>query len=204
MKGLLRGLVLWAVLVPGCITHLDKNAPGHAPLTEPPRDITYVGVETPEDPGEYLLLVGFRPAGMVGGLWGSGEAQSTFRLSAQLVAGLMALEKSHKNEDVLRLLTMPSGYFAALGWDVLTLDDFDAGTPRLGAFYAQGFYRWDALAGHLGAGYAYNPFSGAHGPIITASFVYINYIRIGYLIGEGFHLGWGLSFEIPHGWAWSR
>ncbi len=203
-RALVLVAALAAALAASCMTHLDKNAPGNASLAETPRQIALEAVETPQDPGETILQVGLRPAAIVGGLWSAGTAQGTFRLSVQLLAGLQQRETSHTQAAQLGLLLAPTGHFVALGWDVLTLDDFDTGAARLGALHAQWLYRWPELASHLGAGYAYNPFTGAHGPVLSFNTLYLNYLRAGYLFGEGFHLGWGLTFEIPHGWAWSR
>jgi hypothetical protein len=98
----------------------------------------------------------------------------------------------------------PTSYGITLGWSALrfTRDKLmDEVEIDPGALYVEAQRSW-AFYG-LGAGWAYDPKTGATGPQAHGFFA-VYFARARVLFGEGWEISGGLQLKIPTSWVWRR
>lgn len=182
---------------PACVKHyhLEKNAPGHVDITQPPARATKT-VDRPRDPGEQMFAV------QVGAFAGGGLAafgtpsgvRGAYGVGPEIsfVYGRMA--RSHSEDDFV-VFPRPA-YGLNLGWTMLSY----AGSA-LGPLYAEVQYTDEVLG--VAAGWAYDRNDNLHGPQLTTSLGPV-YFRSTFLGANGLDLQVGLIIKPGLLWVWSR
>jgi hypothetical protein len=116
-----RPALCWLLaFAPGCVvTHWDLNAPGHIDVATPPRAIETRQTETPEDPGERLLVVSAGPFAAGGISFGTDSGlQTSGTLGAELSVQMGTEQTSHRDDFLLypeKALGMNVGWVAPTG-----------------------------------------------------------------------------------------
>jgi hypothetical protein len=177
----------------GCHFHRDTNAPGLSDVDSPPTDRTAARVE-PGDPGEHMLAINPGVLAGGGGREASPEGFGEFGVEVSVVRGWN--QRSHVEDG---FFTYPlRGVGAALGWSALRLSEED---PEVGPLYAEAYaFRLPWMAG---AGWAWNPDRGDHGPQVFVAGMSL-YLRGRYLAEDGAEITAGFQGKLPLVWVWSR
>ena len=186
----------------GCTIHLRRNAPGHADISTPPRDVTKRAVETPADPGETVLMLN------AGGFIGGGAR--FFQAHADGIDGFPEMgfeagahwsceKESHHKPDLFGFLPHPIALKTQgvnVGGAFTGEEDF-----RLTNLYAE-YARREGLWG-WGAGWSADPTGGTHGPHVQFFLTYA-YVRASWHFDRGAEVTAGFYFKIPQIVTWSR
>ncbi len=186
----------------GCTIHLQRNAPGHADLSTPPRDMSRRGVETPADPGETVLMLnagGFAGGGArflqahAGGIDGLSEVG--FEAGAH-----WACEKeSHDKPDLFPFLPHPiplDTHGVNVGGAFTGSEELDL--TNLYAEYSrrEGIWGW-------ATGWSVDPTGRTHGPQVQIYLTYL-YVRGSWHLDRGGEVMAGMYFKLPQIVTWSR
>jgi hypothetical protein len=192
----------------GCLYHHQKNAPGHVDVKVPPRAISCERVETPDDPGEYVITLA--TGAFFGGGAGLGRTvgtQGLYSLGLETTLHLGVKTTSHLKETGFLPLISPKFYPSwsvalNLGWHLLEREQEGAG---VGPGYLElQLFSLPLLGSGVAAGWAYDPGEELHGPHFTLFSLGIFYVRVAHMIDRGTDLVFGLHFKVPVTWVWSR
>jgi hypothetical protein len=198
----LRIVIVAAALASGCTIHLERNAPGHANIAEPPRDLAKRAVETPADPGETVLML--NAGGFIGGgtrfLQAHSDGFDGFaELGFEAGAHWECRDKSHEKPDLFPFLphAIPLQTHGVNVGGAFTGDE----TLRLSELYAE-YSRRDELWGWA-IGWSLDPGELTHGPH-GQIFWYYGYARGSWQIDRGGEVTVGFFFKLPEIITWSR
>lgn len=203
---MMRAVAVLAVLASGCwVTHLPKNALGHADPLAPPADVTVERTETPADPGERVVTtyvagtfdVGFqleRPT----------EATGVMGAGAAIAFGWYDRATSHERRDHVDLFLARHTTWG-VGWRWRGDPDVaDSMGHVLHAEWQRRFLLLQAPA-RVAVGWDVDVTDGAMGPHAEVIFMAGNRLRVSYLAGRGVSIEYGVVLELPSmAWVWSR
>jgi len=201
---------LCVLLLGGCITHGQRNAPGIAKIEQPPpaHTVQCMEPEVPFDPGERVLTLstGFAFGGGAG-FARSDDVQGLYALTVETTLHYGIRRESHRDDPPL-IPMVHEKYWPDLsvalnlGWHVLQREANGAG---VGAGYAElQVFGLRLYGSGLAAGWAYDPTEKIHGPQVTIFTWGVFFLRVTHLLDRGTDLLAGVQFKFPVSYMWSR
>lgn len=190
-------LAIVCLALPACAvhTHMDRGAPGHTDLAQPP-NMPPGFAQPQQDPGERVIAVTAGPTPSGGLAEVDGRTCGFALVGGELTLNDGTNERSH-NEDDFFLLPW-TGRGVSVGGGLMILSD----GPQRGPVYAE-IHGFDELTG-LAGGWALDAVTLDTGPQLTAWFGPMFLRATVYLDGTVFVSG-GSQIKLPlHAWVWSR
>jgi hypothetical protein len=193
-----------AFLLAAC-THTDLgiNAPGHVDLKQSPTKLETPALETPEDPGERMILLGY------GGFAGAGFqmegpfpqalVHGSYAVGPEISVGYGWLETSHIEDEPLAGSGVLPEHAVDLNLGWIALSPLGRG---VGPLYAEVEYRFRGLFGFAG-GWTWDPKDRTYGPQATFNLGFL-YARWTVEVNLGSQVTLGLVIKGEHGIVWSR
>ncbi len=197
---------LLLVALAGCHYHRDVNAPGIIDPRVPPKQLASKTPEYPGDPGEHRLML---TSGILGGGGGGSISGGFGEITGEVTLSYGQSDVTHNDHGSTLFIPKgavipPRSYGVSLGFSPLrfTNDKLTGGTAtNVGALYVEGQRAW--MGAGVGAGWAYDPHTGATGPQVHGFFL-ISFLRARALFGEGIEIMGGIQVKIPTTWTWRR
>lgn len=203
-------LLLALVLASSClgsVRQLDRNAPWHTDVREPPAQMVEPIPDVPDrDPGEYLAVFALAPAiGFGYGEPADGSGTGLTRLDVEASAELRSYDRtrSHRVGPVSALYEPARQNLGLRLGGTVAESEWDPEGRR--ALYAE--IDWEApiaLLPRFGVGWSVEPTTGDAGPRATLTLLRVLHVRGNYTFGERASITAGYSVPFYYILAWSR